>query len=262
VADLEGKTVIIAGVGPGLGRETALVAIREGANVALGARTESTLKAVADEVDPSGARVAYVITDITDEADCQQLVAATVERFGRVDALVNCAALDTLFGGLDSAADFSGWRATFDVNLFGSLQMTRSALGELRRRGGSVVFVSSQTQHHPPPLAIQMAYAASKSALTGAMRHLAHEVGGDGVRVNEIAPGWMWGPPVEGFVNMTADRRGVGPEVVLGELTAHMPLKRMATDGEVAEAIVFFASDRAAAITGQTLLINAGEIMR
>jgi enoyl-[acyl-carrier-protein] reductase (NADH) len=62
--------------------------------------------------------------------------------------------------------------------------------------------------------------------------------------------------------DMTADRRGVGPEVVLGELTAHMPLKRMATDGEVAEAIVFFASDRAAAITGQTLLINAGEIMR
>jgi NAD(P)-dependent dehydrogenase (short-subunit alcohol dehydrogenase family) len=262
VADLEGKTVIIAGVGPGLGRETALVAVREGANVALGARTESTLKAVADEVDPSGARVAYVATDITDEADCQQLVATTVQRFGRVDALVNCAALDTLFGGLDSADDFSGWRATFDVNLFGSLQMTRAALAELRRRGGAVVFVSSQTQHHPPPLAIQMAYAASKSALTGAMRHLAHEVGGDGVRVNEIAPGWMWGPPVEGFVNMTADRRGVGPEVVLGELTAHMPLKRMATDGEVAEAIVFFASDRAAAITGQTLLINAGEIMR
>jgi NAD(P)-dependent dehydrogenase (short-subunit alcohol dehydrogenase family) len=262
VADLDGKTVIIAGVGPGLGRETALVAIREGANVALGARTETMLKAVADEVDPSGSRVAYLTTDITDEAACQQLVAAAVERFGRVDALVNCAALDTLFGGLDSAADFSGWRATFDVNLFGSLQMTRAALGELRRRGGSVVFVSSQTQHHPPPLAIQMAYAASKSALTGAMRHLAHEVGGDGVRVNEIAPGWMWGPPVEGFVNMTADRRGVGPEVVLGELTAHMPLKRMATDGEVAEAIVFFASDRAAAITGQTLLINAGEIMR
>src|SRR5438309_7739960 len=107
-----------------------------------------------------------------------------------------------------------------------------------------------------------MAYAASKSALTGAMRHLANEVGGDGVRVNEIAPGWMWGPPVEGYVNMVAQQRGVGQDAVLGELTATMPLRRMATDGEVAETIVFFASPRAGGITGQTLLVNAGEIMR
>jgi NAD(P)-dependent dehydrogenase (short-subunit alcohol dehydrogenase family) len=262
VDDLAGKTVIIAGVGPGLGRETALVACREGANVVLGARTEATLKSVADDVDPSGARVAFDTTDVTNEADCERLVATALERFGRVDAVVNCAALDSLFGGLDAAGDFSGWKATFDVNLFGSLHMTRAALPQLRQNRGSVVFVSSQTQHHPPPAVLQMAYAASKSALTGAMRHLANEVGGDGVRVNEIAPGWMWGPPVEMFVKMTARHRGVEEDVVLGELTSHMPLKRMATDGEVAEAIVFFASDRAAGITGQTLLVNAGEIVR
>jgi NAD(P)-dependent dehydrogenase (short-subunit alcohol dehydrogenase family) len=107
-----------------------------------------------------------------------------------------------------------------------------------------------------------MGYASSKSALTGAMRHLAGEVGPDGVRVNEVAPGWMWGPPVEGYVKFTAQHRGVAEEVVLGELTARMPLRRMATDGEVAEAIVFFASDRAAGITGQTLLVNAGEIVK
>ncbi len=260
--DLAGKTVIIAGVGPGLGRETALVAAREGANVVLGARTESTLKSVADEIDGTGARVAYAVTDVTSEADCERIVALAVERFGRVDAVVNCAALDTLFGGLDAAGDFSGWRATFDVNLFGSLQMTRAALPELRKNRGSVVFVSSQTQHYPPPAVLQMGYAASKSALTGAMRHLANEVGPDGVRVNEIAPGWMWGPPVEGYVKMVAQQRGVDETVVLGELTARMPLRTMATDGEVAEAIVFFASDRAGGITGQTLLINAGEIVK
>jgi NAD(P)-dependent dehydrogenase (short-subunit alcohol dehydrogenase family) len=254
--------VIIAGVGPGLGRETALVASREGANVVLGARTESTLKSVADEVDPSGARVAYAVTDVTQEADCQRLVATAVDRFGQVDAVVNCAALDTLFGGLESAGDFEQWRATFDVNLFGSLLMTRAALPELRARAGAVVFVSSQTQYHPPPAVLQMGYAASKSALTGAMRHLANEVGADGVRVNEIAPGWMWGPPVEGYVNMMSQQRGVAPEVVAGEITAHMPLKRMATDGEVAETVVFFASPRAGGVTGQTLLVNAGELMR
>ena len=139
--------------------------------------------------------------------------------------------------------------------------MTRAALPELRKQGGGVVFVSSQTQHAPTPLAIQMGYAASKSALTGAMRYLAVEVGGDGVRVNEVAPGWMWGPPVEGFVNSSAEARGVSPDDVIGEITAGFPLKRMATDGEVAETIVFLASPRAGGITGQTLLINAGEVM-
>jgi NAD(P)-dependent dehydrogenase (short-subunit alcohol dehydrogenase family) len=205
--------------------------------------------------------VAYAATDITDEAACGRLVETALERFGRVDALVNCAALDTVFGGLGAAGDFAEWRATFDVNIFGSLQMTRAALDALRRNGGAVVFVSSQTQHHPPPLAPQMAYAASKSALTGAMHHLAQEVGPDGVRVNEVTPSWMWGPPVEGFVNMTANHRGVEPQEVIDEITGSFPLRRMVTDGEVAEVIAFLASDRAAGVTGQTLFVNAGEIM-
>ena len=262
MGDLDGKTVIISGVGAGLGRETALVARREGANVVLGARTESTLKTVADEVDPKGEHVAYATCDVTSEADCRRLVDTAMERFGRVDGLVNCAALDTVFGGLGTAGDFAEWRATFDVNIFGSLQMTRAAFDGLRANGGAVVFVSSQTQHHPPPLAPQMAYAASKSALTGAMHHLAQEVGPDGIRVNEVAPSWMWGPPVEGFVNMTAKQRGVEPDQVVKEITGNFPLRRMVTDGEVAEVIAFLTSDRAAGITGQTIFVNAGEIMR
>jgi NAD(P)-dependent dehydrogenase (short-subunit alcohol dehydrogenase family) len=262
MGSLDGRTVIISGVGAGLGRETALVVAREGGNAVLGARTETSLAAVAEEVEAAGGPVAWQRTDITSDDDCRALVALAVERFGGVDALVNCAALDTLFGGLEAAGDFSGWRETFDVNLYGSFTMTRAALPALRERGGSIVFVSAQSPHHPPPSVPQMAYAASKAAITGALRHLANEVGPDGVRVNEVAPGWMWGPPVEGYVNSTAAARGVEPSVVLGELTAHMPLRRMATDGEVAEALVFFASPRSSGITGQTLLVNAGEIVR
>lgn len=262
MADLEGRTIVISGVGEGLGRETALVAAREGGNVVLGARTEKTLQAVAEEVEAAGGKAAYRRTDITDPADCQALVDLAVESFGRLDGLINIAALDALFGGLEAAGDFSEWRQLFDVNLYGSLTITRCALPALKETGGSVVFVSSQTQHHPPPQALQMAYSSSKAAITGAMRHLAQEVGPAGVRVNEIAPGWMWGPPVEGYVNMMATSRNVEPDVVLGELTGHMPLRRMATDGEVAEALVFFASPRSNGITGQTLLINAGEIVK
>jgi len=261
VADIDGLTVIISGVGDGLGRETALVAAREGGNVVLGSRTESMLAKVADEADPTGARAAWRRTDITSESDCQALVDLAMERFGRVDALINVAALDQVRGGLDAAGDFSDWRKTFDVNVFGSFTMTRAALAPLRKRGGSVVFVSSQTQHAPRIRAEQMAYSASKGAITGGMRHLASEVGRDGIRVNEVAPGLMWGPTLEGYVKMASEKRNVDPDVVLGELTARMPLGRMATDGEVAEALVFFASPRAAGITGQTLLINAGEVV-
>src|SRR4051812_11179162 len=121
VGDLDGKTLIVSGVGAGLGRETAEVALREGANVMMGARTEATLKTVADELDPTGTRVGYAVCDITKDGDCEGLVAAALSRFGRVDALVNCAALDTVFGGLGAAGDFAQWRATFDVNIFGSL---------------------------------------------------------------------------------------------------------------------------------------------
>lgn len=262
MADLEGRTVVIAGVGAGLGRQTALVAAREGGNVVLGARTESVLEKVAAEVEAAGGSAAWRRCDITDPDDCQGLVDLAVSTFGGVDGLIGIAAFDRLFGGLEAAGDFADWKRMFDVNLYGTLTLTRCALPALREAGGSVVFVSSQTQHHPPPAVPQMAYAASKAAITGAMRHLAQEIGPMGVRVNEVAPGWMWGPPVEGYVQMQARQRGVGPDVVLAEMTAPFPLRRMATDGEVAEALVFFASPRSAGITGQTLLVNAGEIVK
>ncbi|HEX4218112.1 MAG TPA: SDR family oxidoreductase, partial [Acidimicrobiales bacterium] len=216
----------------------------------------------ANEVEGAGAKAAYLRTDITNEAECQALIDLASSTYGRLDGLINIAAFDAAFGGLQTAGDFGEWRQVFDVNLFATLNLTRCALPALKDSGGSVVFVSSQTQHHPPPLALQMAYAASKAAITGAMRHLAQEVGPDGIRANEVAPGWMWGPNVEMYVNMLADQRGVEAGVVLAEMTAPFPLRRMATDAEVAESLVFFASPRSNGITGQTLLINAGEVVK
>lgn len=258
--DLPGKTMIISGVGPGLGRRVALAAVREGANVVLGARTEKTLQDIAGEIDPSGRKAAYLTGDIAKDETAHQLTAAAVDHFGGIDSIVNCAAYSPL-GGLEQAGDFSDWRTTLEVNLIGSMQMVRAALPHLRQSQGSIVFVSSQTQWFPPPEAPQMAYAASKGALWGAMHHLALEIGPSKVRVNEVAPGWMYGPPIEMYLQMAADAQGISRDEAKSQLTKEMALNDMATDADVAEAIVFLASPRSRGITGQTLFVNAGEYM-
>jgi NAD(P)-dependent dehydrogenase (short-subunit alcohol dehydrogenase family) len=254
---LEGTTMVVSGVGPGLGKEIAAVAAREGASVMLGARREENLKAAAAEIDPSGERVAWRRTDITDPAACEGLVEAAVERFGRLDSLVNCAALDTVFGGLEGA-DFDEWRRTFDTNVLGTLRLCEAAIPPLKQRGGAIVFIGSQSMYWPQLM--QMAYASSKGALTSAMYYLAKELGPHKIRVNTVVPSWMWGPPVEGYVEMMSSSEGVDREEIIGGITKNMPLGEIPADEDVAEVVAFFASDRARMVTAQSVLVNAGEI--
>ncbi|EXU69152.1 short-chain dehydrogenase [Streptomyces sp. PRh5] len=258
---LEGKTVVVSGVGPGLGARVVAACVRDGARVVLGARTEERLPKVAEEVDPGGERTAWRPTDIADEAQCEALAALALDRFGRIDAVVHVAALDSHFGGLEDA-DFASWARVVDINLFGTLRMTRACLPALKRNGGSVVLIGTQSSSAAPTELRQTAYAASKGALTSAMYALARELGPHRIRVNTVQPGWMWGPPVQAYVTFTAQTEGVDEAEVLSRLTDRMALPELATDGDVAEAAAFLASDRARAITGQSLLVNAGELMR
>ncbi|MER7173537.1 SDR family oxidoreductase [Streptomyces mesophilus] len=258
---LQGKTVIVSGVGAGLGQQVAAAVVRDGGNAVLGARTEANLAKSAAEIDPDGKRTAYKATDITDERQCEALAALAVEKFGRLDAVIHVAAWDSYFGGLQDA-DFETWTGVINTNLLGTLRMTRACLPALKERGGSVVIVGTQSAIASPTQVKQAAYAASKGALTSTMYSLAREIGPDRIRVNTVLPGWMWGPPVEAWVQFTADTEGAPEDEVKKRLTSRMALPDLATDGDVADACVFFASDRARAITGQQLLVNAGEIMR
>ncbi|CAM5669016.1 SDR family oxidoreductase OS=Streptomyces alboniger OX=132473 GN=CP975_14985 PE=3 SV=1 [Streptomyces alboniger] len=259
---LRGKTVVVSGVGAGLGHQVAAAVVRDGGNAVLGARTEAHLAKTAAEIDPEGARTAFLATDITDERRCAALALLAAERFGGIDAVVHVAAWDSHFGGLGDA-DFATWGKVLDVNLLGTLRMTRACLPALREAGGgSVVFIGTQSAVAAPSEVRQTAYAASKGALTSAMYSLARELGPDRIRVNTVLPGWMWGPPVEAFVRFTAHSEGVPESEVLERLTSRTALPGLATDGDVADAAVFLASDRARAITGQSLLVNAGELMR
>ncbi|WP_434590943.1 SDR family oxidoreductase [Streptomyces sp. A5-4] len=258
---LQGKTVIVSGVGAGLGHQVAAAVVRDGGNAVLGARTEASLAKSAAEIDPDGGHTAWRSTDITDEAQCEALAALAHERFGGIDAVVHVAAWDGYFGGLQDA-DFATWQQVIDVNLLGTLRMTRACLPGLKAHGGSVVIIGTQSAISAPSQVEQAAYAASKGALTSAMYSMARELGPHRIRVNTVLPGWMWGPPVQAYVQFAAHTEGVPEPEVLGRLTERMALPELATDGDVAQAAIFLACDRARSITGQSLLVNAGELMR
>ena len=254
---LEGKTVIIAGVGPGLGREVAEKAARDGANVVLAARTEEQLAKVAREIDPSGERVAWRPTDITKEDQNTALTDLAMSRFGRIDALVQVAALASIHGSFEEG-DLEDWERAFRINVGGSMKAARAVVRHMRKvGGGSIVLVGSQATTHPTTP--QIAYAASKGALRSAMYYMAKELGPDKIRVNTVVPTWMWGPPVEMFVKSMAKMREVEESVLIQEIASQMVLNEIPEDGDVAEAIVFFCSERARMITGQCLQVNGGQ---
>jgi NAD(P)-dependent dehydrogenase (short-subunit alcohol dehydrogenase family) len=257
---LKDRAVVVSGVGTGLGREVARLALRDGAKVVLAARTESVLETTAEELDPSGERVAYARTDITCAEDCEALAALAVERFGAIDAAVQVAAYENVFGGLHDT-DFENWRRAFDTNVLGSLTLIRAIAPEMKRAGGgSLVLVGSLSMFLPQ--LPQAGYAASKGALLSAMYYLAQELGPDRIRVNMVVPSWMWGPPVQGFVRVRAKTEGVPEEAIVDEIKSRIPLGEIVPDEDVAEAVLFLASDRARCITGHALMVNGGELMR
>ncbi|HRD99760.1 MAG TPA: SDR family oxidoreductase [Ilumatobacteraceae bacterium] len=253
---LDAKTVAVVGAGTGLGQEIARVVRREGGNVVLGARTASVLEDIAFGVDPSGDRVMWRTTDVRDSEQCRALVTSAVERFGGLDAVVICAvAGDALVGGI-ADADLDEWRDLFEVNLFGAMQVVSAAVPAMETQG-SIVFIGSQAAYFPN--VIQAGYAASKAALVGVTHHLAAELGPRGIRVNVVAPGWMWGPSLEKSLDAAT---GGGGAALIEKIGRKLPLGTVAEDGDVAEAAAFLASARAKAITGQCLLVNAGEYTR
>ena len=258
---LHKKTVVVSGVGPGLGREIAAIALRDGANVVIGARSEGRLKEIAEQLDPSGERCAWCAADVTDPERCAALMQTAVDRFGRLDAAVQVAALDTLFGTLESTVA-DDWRKSMEVNVLGTMQLAQAAVPHLKAAGGgSIVLIGSQSMWLAPPMP-QIAYASAKGALVSAMYHMAAELGPDKIRVNMVIPTWMWGPPVEAYVKWQAKERGIPESEIVGEITQQMPLGEIPADEDVAEAVAFFCSDRSRMITGETLQVNAGQLMR
>ena len=257
---LDGRVVVITGVGPGLGRSLAVTCAREGASVALAARTAAVLESVADEIIRSGGKALAVPTDVTDPAARQALVAAAVSEFGRIDGLVNSAFVQPPMEPI-AEVDLETWLHSFTINCHAAVGMTQAAIAVLvDSRSPSVVFVNTMSLLTNRPNF--GAYTAAKAALAAAAKVLAAEVGPKGIRVNSIAPGYIWGEPVEGYLQSQADARGVEFQTVLDELLLQIPLRRVNTPDEIANAAVFLLSDLARGITGVMIDVNGGQAMR
>ena len=256
---LEDKTILVSGVGPGLGSEIASRVLRDGGRVVVGARKAERLETIAKELDPAGDRVLTHVFDIADEEACRGLVAAAEARFGRLDGVVQVAAAEPL-GDLASTPAQDFLRST-EVNVIGSVQLVRATAPALERAGGgSIVLIGSQSTDLPPPTP-QLAYSASKGALRAVAIHLASELGPKRIRVNTVVPTWMWGPPVQGWVRWQAKERGLSEEAVQSELEALFPIGEVPADDDVAEAVVVFLSDRLRMVTGQFLRVDGGQRM-
>lgn len=253
---LDGKVAVVSGLGPGLGRDIALALAREGAELAMGARGEEHMTDVAAEIEAMGRTAVCVPTDISDADQCAALAVRARDELGRIDILVNNAYSGGTFTTFEDS-DMAGWRETFDVNVFGTLQLTRAALPFLKEHDDSrIVMISSMATQRIEPL--YGAYAASKAALTTAAKTLALELGPFGVRVNVVVPGYIWGSSVEWYINHLAEERGTTFDVVHEEIAGETCLKYLPSAEEIAGAVVFFASPLAKAVTGQALSVNAG----
>lgn len=255
---LEGKVGLVAGVGPGLGREIALAFAAEGADVVLAARRTDESERIAEQIGELGRQAEVVTVDVTDRDSCDAVVARASEAFGGLDILVNNA-----FHAGDmtrfAEADLGRWRRTMDVNFFGTLNMTQAAVDALSASGdGRIVMINtmSATKNLEPGYG---AYAASKGALATATRTLALELGEYGIRVNAIHPGYIWGPNVKIYFEYQATERGVSVDEIYAEVAKETALGYLAPAAEIAGAVVFFSSPLARPITGQALGVDAGQ---
>src|SRR5467141_2247209 len=240
--------VLITGALTGIGRATATAFAKNGASVVASGRREAEGNALEAELRSLGAEAAFIRADVRREDDVSSLIDQTVARFGRIDAAVNAAGTEGRPGPVTEQTGES-YAATFDTNVLGTLLSMKHELRVmLPQRHGSIINVSSTYGH--TGAAGASIYAASKHAVEGLTKSAALEAASSGVRVNMVAPG-----PIEtGMLNRftgTAERKA--------SLAASVPLKRVGRPEEIAQTIMFLASDKASFITGASYLVDGGK---
>jgi NAD(P)-dependent dehydrogenase (short-subunit alcohol dehydrogenase family) len=197
-----------------------------------------------------------VPTDITDDASATRLAETARAEFGRVDTLVNNAFSVPSMKPLGHT-DFRQIRDSVELTVLGALRLTQMFTPALADSKGSVVNINSMVLRHSQER--YGSYKIAKSALLAMSQSLATELGGQGIRVNSVAPGYIWGPVLQGYFEHQAGKYGTTVDEIYQHTAAASDLKRLPTTEEIADAVIFLASPMASAITGQCLDVNCGE---
>ena len=249
---LEGKVAIITGGNSGVGAATAEKFTKEGAKVVITARREAQLEEVAAKIRAVGGEVLTIPSDIS--KDAKLIVEKTLSKFGKIDILINNAGvLDNGLKAIDSFTD-DDMNRVIDINAKGTMSMTREVAAEMAKTGyGSIVNVASVAGVIGCGGA---AYVASKAAVIGLTRHTALRFAGTNVRCNAICPGTIVTPMVAGMSPENMDMS------IFGQMMKHNDLKvQPCMPEDVANMLLFFASDESRAITGQTIVTDFGSTL-
>jgi 3-oxoacyl-[acyl-carrier protein] reductase len=247
---LAGTVAIVTGGGHGIGKAYALRLAAEGAKVVIAELDEKAARSVADELRAAGSEALAIRTDVSDPDSVQKMAAATVERFGRIDVLVNNAAIFATIPMSRAAFDkieISEWELMMNVNVKGTWLASRAVVPQMRAQGrGKIINISSSTAIKGSSSRIH--YVTSKAGILGFTKTLAQELGGDNICVNCIAPGSTLSEesPDDSVLKMRNDAAAV------------RALKRVQQPGDLTGALVFFASADSDFITGQTLVVDGG----
>ena len=253
---LKGKVIVISGIGPGLGRSLADEAAKMGADLVIASRTESRLLELQADLEGYGVKVVSVVTDVTDEDSRVNLRDKTLEAFGRVDCVINNAFTIPPMDPI-TQIDPRKLAKVNETNVFAPLRLSALFADALAESTGSIIMLNSCVSFSSQPE--YAGYKLSKGALEHLASSLATELGPRGIRVNSVAPSYIYEDVNRGYFDFLAAVESKTHEEVYAEKAAPTDLKRLASSEEVARATLFLASDLASAVTGQMLTVDCGE---
>jgi NAD(P)-dependent dehydrogenase (short-subunit alcohol dehydrogenase family) len=241
------QVVLITGALTGIGRAAAVAFAKKGAKVVVSGRRDEAGNALATELQALGAEAAFINADVRKEGDIQALVDQTVAWFGRLDVAVNNAATEGAVGPItDQTAE--SFNQTFETNVLGVVLSMKHEVRAMQAQGGGAIINISSTYGHRGAAGASI-YVGAKHAVEGVTKSVALEVAPSGIRVNAVAPG----PTDTGMLT-----RFTGTAENKAALVTRVPLRRLGLSEEVADAIVFIASDEARWITGHVLDVDGG----
>lgn len=250
---LQDKVVIITGAGPGMGQAMCRGAAREGAKVVVSARSAEAIEQIAHDITSAGGEAIAVRCDVAQTEDCQAIVQAALDKWGRVDGMVHSAYYHPDWGPIESHSLDQVIQA-LDVIAVGALRMAQAVIPTMRQqKSGSIVNISTLATRKPMPG--EGGYAMAKAAVNQLTRQLAVELGGSGVRCNTALMGWMDGVPLEHFF----DSQGEAGKAFRAQRASEIPVGHIPPDSACAKAVYFLLSDYASEMTGAALDVNGGD---